>query len=869
MFLPVIVVLAAAFAAAPEPASESIARLRQDVVPRAQSIRLELDPRGADYRGSVAIAVEVKRAVRSFDFHAEDLHLGSATLSRDGVAGSVPLELAAAGAEGIVTATAAEPIAPGRYTLAVEFTNDFDVRAVGLYRLESGGAAYAFTQFEAVDARKAFPCWDEPSFKIPYRVTLVVPESDAAIANTLEESATVADGKRTVVFRETRPLPSYLLAVAVGPLETVPIPATSVPARVVVPKGSAALTADAVAMTPPILASLERYFGSKHPYDKLDLVAVPEYWYGAMENPGLITFREESLLLDPERATDSQRELLAVYLAHEIAHMWFGDLVTMAWWDDLWLNESFASWMEDKITAERFPRFQTATTQVESMQRVMGTDARLSTRAIRQPVRSVASLLQSADDLSYTKGASVLAMTESWLTPETFRKGVLGYLAAHEDATATGDDLWRALSKASGKDVAGVLRSFLDQPGVPLVTAHLLPEGRVRLRQSRFLNAGTKAPKPQLWRIPIVLRYPGKGGGLAEQRVLLTEAETIVKLDAGAAPAWVHPNGGEVGYYRWSVPPESLASLTKDAGMLTLRERVGLLGNAAALLEAGELTGDGYLKLLEGFASDAEPLVVGAVVEGLEGVRDTFFSEADDPAFAALVRRTLRPALDRIGTMPRAGEPEAATSLRPDLVDALVTWGHEEAAAAQASQLAEAYLREPAGVPPSLAGPALRLSALHGDAALFETYRKRFEAATTATERSRFLAALAGFRDPALVDRALSYVFAGPLRPQETMSIPRTIARTPAGRDRAWTWMTTHYDEIARRLPQDFIVFLPYFAGGCSTARLDTAKTFFGEPRHAPAGTSVELAKVGEAVTDCARLSSREGVAVRRYLAGR
>jgi alanyl aminopeptidase len=857
--------LLVALAAATPAAAEPIARLRQDVVPRAQSIRLDLDPRDAGYKGSVEIAVEVKRPVASFDFHAEDITLGSATMRPEKGGSPVPLTVASAGAEGIVTATAKAPLAAGRYRLSIDFTNDFDTRAIGLYRLEAGGAAYAFTQFEAVDARKAFPCWDEPAYKIPYTITLVVPESDAAFANTLEESSKTADGKRTVVFRETRPLPSYLIAVAVGPLDTVPIPGTSIPARVIVPKGSAALAAEAVRMTPPILAALERYFGSKHPYEKLDLIAVPEYWYGAMENPGLITFREESILLDPGRATDSQRERLAVYLAHEIAHMWFGDLVTMAWWDDLWLNESFASWMEDKITAEVFPEFQSTVTQVSSMQRVMGGDARLSTRAMRQPVKSVASLLQSADELAYVKGSAVLAMTESWLTPETFRKGVLAYLKQYEDGNATGDDLWKALSKASGKDVTGVLKSFLDQPGVPLVSATLLEGGRVKLRQSRFLNAGTKALKAQTWRIPVVLEHPG-----GEQRVLLTEPEMTVKLEASSAtPAWIHPNGGEAGYYRWSVPRETLTALTKNAKHLSVRERVGLLGNASALLDAGELTGDAYLALLEEFAGDPEPLVVGAVVTGLSGVRETFFSEKDDPAFAAFVRRSLRPALDRIGPEPRAGEPEAVTELRPALLTALAAWGKEEAAEAQAKKLAEAYMNDPASVPPSLATPGLVLTANRGDAALFETIRQRFEGSKSPTDRTRYLGALGSFRDPALVDRALAYVFTGPLRPQETMSIPRHVAEVPEGHERAWTWMTSHYEEIAKRLPADFIIFMPYFAAGCSETRLDAAKKFFADPQHAPAGTDRELAKVEEGVRDCARLSAREGDAVRRYLAGR
>jgi aminopeptidase N len=846
---------------------QEILRLRQDVVPRSQSIRLDLDPRNKDYAGSVAIVLEVRRAARSFDFHAEDLTLGAAKLTRDTGGGAIPITVSPAGGEGIVTATADRELAPGRYTLSIEFTNDFDTRAVGLYRLETGGAAYAFTQFEAVDARKAFPCWDEPAFKIPYGMTLVVPESDAAFANTPEESSSTADGKRTIVFRKTRPLPSYLLAVAVGALDTVPIPGTSVPARVVFPKGQGALAADAVRMTPPILEALERYFGSRHPYEKIDLVAVPEYWYGAMENPGLITFRDERLLLDPERGTDSQKEQLAVYLAHELAHMWFGDLVTMAWWDDLWLNESFASWMEDKITAEVYPRFQTKTAQIGAMQRAMASDAQLSTRAMRQPVKSVSSLLQSADLLAYTKGSSVLAMTESWLSAESFRKGVLAYLREHEDGNATGDDLWRALSKASGKDVSSVLRSFLDQPGVPLVAATPLSGGRVRLRQSRFLNAGTKAKEPQLWRIPVVLKYPA-GDGVREQRVLLTQTEAVFKLDGGGSPAWVHPNAGEAGYYRWSLPKETFAALTTAAtSALTPRERMGLVGNASALLEAGELSGDAYVRLLEAFASDPDPLVAGAVAEALQGVREAFFSEADDPGFAAFVRRTLRPALDRIGMTPREGEPDSVTSLRPNLLQVLGEWGRDEEVLVQARRWTEAYLADPASVPPSLATAALKLAACRGDAALFDTLKARFEATKVPTERTRFLAALANFRDPALVDRSLAYVFAGPLRPQETMSIPRGVAGAPKGRDKAWMWMTANYDKIAARISPEFLVFMPYFAMGCSERRLDAAKAFFAVTEHAPAGTAMELAKVEEAVTDCARLNTREGDAVRRYLA--
>ena len=760
---------------------------------------------------------------------------------------------------------AEQEIPKGRHILHIDFKNNFDTQANGLYRLQVQGAWYAFTQFEAIEAREAFPCWDEPAFKIAYRMTLTVPVEDAAISNTLEESVAVHEGKRTTVFKTTRPLPSYLLAVATGPFEFVTIPGTSVPARVVTTKGQSALAGEAVAMTPPILAAIERYFASKHPYDKLDLIAVPEYWYGAMENPGAITFVDRLLLHDPATVDDDAREGLAVTTAHELAHMWFGDLVTMAWWDDLWLNESFASWMEDKITAEVFPEFNVPVDEVKSAQRVMSLDSMLSTRAMRQPVVSMDSLLQSADALAYAKGSAVLHMVEAWIGPAAFRSGVQAYLKAHADGNATADDLWNALSKASKKNVRAVLVSFLDQPGVPLVTVELLPGGRAKLKQARFLNAGAAAPQAQLWRIPVALRYPN-GSGSTIQRVLLAGAEQIVTLEGGTAPAWIHPNAEEAGYYRWSVPSAVFTGLAAEAtGMLDTRERVGFLGNASALLSAGQLHGDDYVKVLESFASDPDPEVIGGVVKGLATIRETFFAEGRDAAFAPFVRVTLAPALERFGAVKRDGEPETVTALRPELLEMLGDAGRDETVLAAMERLAAAAVADAASVDPSLADVAVQLSAIRGDAALFDLYRTRFEAAKVPAERRRFLSALGNFRDPELAARALDYVFAGPLRPQEITVIPRTMGAVPSEQARTFSWMTAHYDQIAARIPADFMVFLPYFADGCSSSRIDAARVFFADPKHAPPGTSKELARVAESVADCIGLDAREGESVRRY----
>ena len=846
-------------------ADASLARLGHDVVPVSEAIALELDPRQPDYTGRVDVVLDVRAAVRSFRFHAREIDLLKLTLKPERP-GSVAFPLTAAViADGQVEATAARTIPKGRYLLHIDFHNNFGTDANGLYRLQVAGEWYAFTQFEAIEARGAFPCWDEPAFKIPFRITLTVPAADAAIANTEEAVAVEQEGKRAITFKATRPLPSYLLAVATGPFEFVPIPGTSIPARVVTTKGQSGLAGQAVAMTPPILAALERYFGSRYPYEKLDLIAVPEYWYGAMENPGAITFLDRVLLIDPKAVNDDERENLAVDVAHELAHMWFGDLVTMAWWDDVWLNESFATWMEDKITAEVFPEFNSVVGEVSSSQRVMELDTLLTTRAMRQPVKSMDSLLQSADALAYQKGSAVLHMVEDWIGPEAFRTGVLAYLKEHADGNAVAGDLWSAFRNASGTNVQAPLASFLDQPGVPLVSVEPLPGGRVRLSQSRFVNAGAKPSRAQLWQIPVALRYPKDDGGTTTQRVMLTKSSQVVTLTTKTTPAWIHPNAGESGYYRWSLTGEAFARLTAAAPTFDARERVGFLGNSEALLHAGRLAGAEYVKVLESFATDPDPQVAWGVLSGLGTIRETFFAGARDSEFAPYVRRLLRPMLDRFGVEKRAGEAEPVTSLRPRLLNTLGDAGSDEAVLSQMEKLAAAYMADPASVDPSLADTAIGLSAIRGDAALFDLYRTRFEKARVPAERRRFLSALGNFRDPVLKARALDYVFTGPLRPQEMLSIPRKQAGVPEAQASTLAWVTSHYDQLAAKIPAEFMVFLPHFANGCSTEDVATAKRFFADPKHAPPGTSKELARVEESVGDCVSLDAREGASVRSY----
>ncbi|HYQ90250.1 MAG TPA: M1 family metallopeptidase [Candidatus Binatia bacterium] len=858
----VILLLALAMPATPALASGS-GRLLRDVLPTSERLKLNLDARKPSYTGSAHIDLHVVVAVDSFQFHSEGLTLRRLTLRN--AKGIVP-STHDQSAPTMVTVHTQAPLAPGVYSMDVDFTNVFSTRAQGLYRLETGGESYCFTQFESDDARKAFPCWDEPSFKIPYQLTLVLPNAHRAVSNTPIVRTIPGKTAKTVVFGKTKPVPSYILAIATGPLELVPIHGMSVPGNVVTVKGASKLAGTAAKMAPPILAALERYFGSKYPYAKLDVLAVPEFWPGAMENAGAVTFRDEVLLVEPKTVSVGQLSTLSVFMAHEFAHQWFGDLVTMDWWDDLWLNEAFAEWMGNKISDQVYPEYRQRLLDLRRTQRAMSTDSRLSARAIRRPVTAMDNLLQAADELAYQKGQGVLTMFEQWLGPETFRAGVLAYLKEHAWGNAVGSDLWASLSKVSGKDASGAMTSFLDQGGVPLVSAEVLADGRVKLSQQRFLGYGVTAPSQQLWRIPVSLKY-SDGSAVHTQSVLLTEPEMTVTHEGGKAPRWLNLNGDAAGYYRWSVSSEMLHRLADDEGTaLTQVERVGYLGNVSALLDAGLIHGDDYMRLLAKFADDRDTEITSALEDDVNIVRRVFVTRDLADPYAAYVRTTLGPALARIGMTRLPGEADGISLTRPGLLLTLGDDGKDARVLAFADSLAKQHIAAPGSVDPSLIGASLQLSALRGDEALFQDYKKRFETAQIPAERARYLGALGGFRDPKIVQEAIRYSLEGPLRPQELFTIPVGIAGSIEYEDVPYKWMSENFGTIASKVPPMYMVYMPDMAGGCSLERIEAAKKFFADPTHAVSGSELELAKTADQVKDCAGLRQREGAAVAAYL---
>ena len=836
-------------------------RLGSDVVPRFQLVRLKLDPDKRSYTGSVHVELNVVRAVDTVRFHAEGQRLTRITLLQGGDTVAVKR---ASGDHGLQRLATARALKPGPATLDIEFTHLYGTRAVGLYRAVQDERGYLFTQFESDDGREAFPMWDEPGFKQPWQLVLEVPSGQQAFANTPVERTEEKDGWKTLTFKRTPPMPSYLLAVAVGPFETVDVPGTHVPTRIITCKGRSHLTDVAKESTPKLLAALEKWFGIPYPYEKLDLIAVPEFAYGAMENAGLITFRDDLLLLDPASATSSQRRTSANVIAHEIAHMWFGDLVTMAWWDDLWLNESFADWMAEKISDEVYPTMKTGIHELQGVQAVKTGDTQPSTTAIRDRTSSSAAGLSNVG-LVYAKGNAVLGMFEHYLGPETFQKGVRDYLKRHSWGNATAADLWQALDKASGTNVSAAMSTYLDQPGVPLL--RVVPaEGGVRVTQSRATPFGVSQDAKR-WQIPVVLKW-SDGKTVRSQRILLKDESAVVKLSG--KPAWVMPNGGGHGYYAWSVPEEWMSALAEHADdALTPDERVAFLGNLALLMTAGEVHGDTYLGSLAHFGRDPEPEVVSSTMEALNGVRTAFVPDSLSDLFAVYVRRTLSPALERIGYEHRAGEDEMVSATRGDLLRWLAGRGRDQKVLAFAREAATRYLADSSSVDQGIADAALSLAAKHGDAALFETYRKRYESAEVPAIRRRFLSALGAFDDTALTTRALQYMLTDAVRPTEMFTVLRGFReRDEAAGAQLFQWMTANYAQIAARVPPPALRFMPLMGSGCSAERLAATQAFFADPARDAPGMSASLDRVRDQVNTCISLRTRDGDRVARYMRG-
>lgn len=832
---------------------------RREVEPVAQALELRLDPAADGFSGRTRIDLVVHGATATFRLYARDLELGAAVLEPHLGGNSVPLA-AKRGALGLLTLSSAAPVAPGAYALRIEFTGKYRRDGEGLYKTEFGGAPYLFTQLESRSGRLVFPCWDEPEFKLPWQVSLSVPDAARAFSNTEAVTETSADGWRSLQFARTPPMPAYLVAFAVGPLETVPVPGLAVPGRIITARGQTGLAGAIAGETPRILTALEDYFGIPYPYGKLDQVAVPEFTYGGMENAGLITYRDEYVLRPAGDVDPTNRRRLIQLVAHEIAHHWFGDLVTMEWWNDLWLNESFASWMEGKVLGLAYPELRYELHAVEAKQRAFQIDALASVRPMRCEITAEDDPEQFVDELSYEKGQAVLTMIEAWVGPDAFRTAMRRYFLEHRWGSTRSDDLWAAFQGSSDDDVPALAGSFVDQAGAPQVNLELLDGNRVRLRQKRYAALGGTGPAPAdepFWQVPVRVRY-SIAGAVHTARVLLRAREQIEALPGISRADWILPNADESGYYRWQLGPDLERALFAAIGpALSPVEQLGVLTNAAALHAAGELAPDRYLPFLVDSTRAADPTVARHAIEALMGLRAAYLNDGDGALFAAFCRAVVGPVLARVGLQPRDAESGETAALRRVVIRSLGVRGGDPAVIAQARAWTAQLLRDPRSVDAGVAEAALRVATWHGDAALFDDCLAAFRSASVPTDRAMFLEALGGFRDRALCERALELSLGGGFRSHERLTPAGAMAgSSQAHREIVVQWMMHNFDAIRRSTSGFAISQLITLAEGPDPALFRRARDFLADPARADGASAKVIAEADD--RDAQRLALRQ-----------
>jgi aminopeptidase N len=880
----------------PEPLKSG--RLPGTASPLRYGVALVVDPSKDRFLGNVTIDIEVAKATQAIVMHARDLTISSAELMAEG--GTVPVRtstrMSVGGREGPdeLVLSLPSPLRPGRAQVRIAYSGSLDQKLAGLYRVKDGADHYAFTQLEPMEARRVMPCFDEPGFKVPFDVKVTVPKESVAFSNMNEVGrSTSEDGKSTTfTFATTPPLPTYLMALAVGPLEVREGPKTPVPIRLIATKGKSRLGELGIEATAGLTALLGEYFDRPYPYPKLDLAAVPEFGYGAMENAGLITFREDKILLDPASASTGARRGMAEIVAHEVAHHWFGDLVTMAWWDDLWLNEGFATWMEAKIVDKWRPAMEARLEALAWKGAVMEHDALESARAVRQPVASTGEAYEAFDGITYGKGAAVIGMIEAWLGEEPFRDGVRRYIKAHEHGNATSSDLFKALREASGKEVAPVASTFLDQPGVPLVRADLTcPKGSppvVKLAQSRFRAKPSAAAEEggPLWRIPICVAYEGAPAGgdackVMEGRsdeIVLGASDSAAKAAPGATskaaaparcPKWIYPNANEAGYYRFSLPKAQLSGLIGAIKDLDVRSRIGLVGHAWALVQSGGLEADALLDLLTSLKGERHRLVVEQVVGVLYQVSHSLVDDESRAAFRAYASGILLPMAKELGWDAKKGEADERKLLRQTVLRALAVLAEDPWLFPEAEKKTTAYLKEPRSVDADIASIALRISSRRAGEKRFDELLGSLTRSETPEHRNVVLGALGSFGSPALVRRSLDLMLSERVRPSEGFQIVGSAASWPDMQPRVLAWARESFDELKKKLPSFMVTrFAGHVGMTCEAAARDEAAAFFKEALKGVDGASRPLAQGLEEAGLCIDLRAREGGRVKAKLMG-
>ena len=834
-------------------------RLPETARPENYKLTFTPDLENAKFEGDETIAVSVLKPTSEITLNAVDIEFHEVTIASGGT--TQKATVASDKEKEMVVLSVGKPLAVGPATIHITYTGVLNSEMRGLYLgKDDQGRKYAASQFEATDARRAFPSFDEPDYKATFDITAVADKGQVAISNYKVVSDTPGPGeKHTVKFATTAKMSSYLAALVVGNFEYVEGSVDGIPIRVYSTPGKKEMGKFALEVAEQNVGYYDKYFGIKYPYGKLDLIGLPDFSAGAMENIGCITFREVLLLIDDKQGSVDLKKTIASVTAHEIAHMWFGDLVTMKWWDDVWLNEGFATWMSSKPLQKWKPEWNFGLDDVSGTGGTLNVDALANTRPIHQAAETPAQIQELFDGIAYGKAAAVLRMLESYLGEETFRAGVNAYLKQHQYANATAEDFWDAQAKTSKKPVDKIMPTWVKQAGEPIINVKAQCSGNstnVTVTQQRYYFDRSKfeSPNDQLWQIPVCLKGSATTG--APRCELLTKKEENLTLPG--CSNWVLANAGATGYYRVGYQPDAVRALAHDAETkLSPAERISLQNDIWASVRVGrEPVGD-YLAFAQGLQNDRTRAVLEDVLGRIDYIGQYLPNDSDRDSFRMWLRQFLTPIMKEVGWEPKPNESDEQRTLRSRVLTALGQDARDPDALAEARTIADRALADPASVDHQLAGSALGVAAIKGDADFYDKVMAALKNPKSPEEYYAYFFTLPQFTDPKLLQHTLDFAISPDVRSQDALQLITGVLGNQDGEKLAWDFIRRHWTEIEKAGgPFASAQVVGATSGFCDAGMRDQVTEFFNAHKIAAAERTYRQAI--ERINNCIDLKSQQ-----------
>jgi aminopeptidase N len=848
-------------------APASAQRLSDAIIPQHYSLWFAPDLEKETFRGRQTIDVLVAEPTTTITLNAAEIQFGEVKITSGGRTQVARVEVDASGER--ATFTVPNRLSEGPATIETTYSGILNDKLRGFYISKANGRKYAVTQMEPTDARRAFPSFDEPAFKATFDISLMVDAGDTAISNgrVISDTPGPEPGTHTITYARTPKMSTYLVAMVVGDFVCREGAAGGTTIRVCSTPDKRDLTAYALDVAEHQLEFYNDYFGIEYVGDKLDLIAVPDFAAGAMENWGAITFRDRLLLIDPERSSVNVRKNVASIISHEIAHQWFGNLVTMKWWDDIWLNEGFATWISSKPLAAWRPDWNVHLDEVEDTLGALGLDALRTTRAIRTRVETSEQINEVFDGIAYQKTAAVLRMIEAYVGPDAFRAAIASYIKRYALRNAAGEDFWTEVARVTGRPVDRIMRSYVDQAGAPVLSIRNKCEGAnadVSITQGRFFGSPGAAPAaPQTWTLPLCFKA---GSGPPRCEVIDRASQSSRAPGCGS----VFANADARGYYFSEYAPDAVRAFAKNAGTLTSQERLSLLGDQWWMVRAGRHDIDVFLDLAAAMSGDETPPIIENVASRLGTTASSIADPGQQPAFQRWIRQRFTPALNALGLPGDAGDSDDRQLRRATLLTLAGVTGNDPDVQQRARELADRYIADPRALPPSLAPTVLQVAGISGDAALYDRYVAQLDTlGANPEEYYRFFTALTAFRDPGLVKRTLDFSVSEAVRTQDAATLIAGLMGRPWARDAAWEFTRTQWTTITQKLGtfQGIPAIINALGNFCSAERASEIRAFFKQNPVPAAERTLQQAL--ERIENCAALDARQSAPFTTWLSGR